>query len=39
MFKGPGSAVVACLVIAALAAGTFALLYLTEPAKRYFSSS
>ena len=38
MFAGPGAAVIPCLVIAALAAGTFALLYLTGPAKRYYSS-
>ena len=38
MFAGPGSAVIPCLVIAALAAGTFALLYLTGPAKRFYSS-
>lgn len=38
MFAGPGAAVIPCLVIGALAAGTFALLYLTGPAKRYYSS-
>lgn len=38
MFAGPGSAFIPSLVIAALAAGTFALLYLTGAAKRYYSS-
>lgn len=38
MFTGPGSAFIPSLVIAALAAGTFALLYLTATARRYYSS-
>ena len=38
MFVGPGSAFVPSLVIAALAAITFALLYLTDSARRYYSS-
>jgi hypothetical protein len=37
MFAGPGSAVIPCLVLAALAAGTFALLYMTDAAKRFYS--
>jgi hypothetical protein len=35
---GPGSAVIPSLVIAALAAGTFALLYLSDSAKQFYSS-
>src|SRR5262245_56477923 len=38
MFAGPGSAFIPSLVIAALAAGTFALLYLTDASRRYYSS-
>jgi hypothetical protein len=37
-FTGPGSAVIPALVIAALAAGTFALLYLSASAKEFYSS-
>ena len=37
MFAGPGSAVIPSLVIAALAAGTFALLYLSDSARRFYS--
>ena len=36
-FSGPNSATIASLVIAALAAGTFALLYLMPSAKDYYS--
>ena len=39
MFVGPGSAFIVSLVIAALGAGTIALLYLPEASKRYFGSS
>jgi hypothetical protein len=37
-FTGPGSAVIPCVLMAALAAGTFALLYLTDSAKRFYST-
>ena len=36
-FVGPGSAVIPCVVIGALAAGTFALLYLSDSAKEFYS--
>jgi hypothetical protein len=36
-FKGPGSAVIPSLVIAALSAGTFALLYLSTSAKEFYA--
>jgi hypothetical protein len=35
-FTGPGSAVIPSLVIAALSAGTFALLYLSTSAKEFY---
>jgi hypothetical protein len=38
VFAGPGSAVIPSLVIAALAAVTFYLLYLTESAKRFYAA-
>jgi hypothetical protein len=37
-FTGPGSAVIPSLVIAALGAGTLALLFVPEASKRFFSS-
>jgi hypothetical protein len=37
-FAGPGSAIIPSLLIAALAAGTFALLYLRESAKQFYSA-
>lgn len=37
-FTGPSSAIIACLLMAALAAGTFALLYLTDSARRFYST-
>jgi hypothetical protein len=37
-FVGPGSAVIPSLVIAAMAAGTFALLYLSSSAKRFYAA-
>lgn len=36
-FTGPGSAVIPSLVIAALSAGTFALLYLSTSAKEFYA--
>lgn len=38
-FTGPSSAVIPSLVIAAMAAATFALLYLSDSAKRFFARS
>jgi hypothetical protein len=37
-FTGPGSAVIPSLVIAALGAGTLALLFVPEASKRFYSS-
>jgi hypothetical protein len=37
MFTGPGSAVIASLVLAILGAGVFALLYLSDSAKQFYS--
>ncbi len=37
-FSGPSSAIFPCLLMGALAAGTFALLYLTDAAKRFYST-
>ena len=37
MFTGPGSAVIPSLVIGALAAGTFALLYLSATAREFYA--
>jgi hypothetical protein len=37
-FTGPGSAVIPSLVIGALAAGTFALLYVADSAKQFYAS-
>jgi uncharacterized membrane protein (UPF0136 family) len=36
---GPSSAVIPCLLMAALGAGTFALLYLTDAARRFYSTN
>jgi hypothetical protein len=36
-FTGPGSATIGSLLMAALAAGTFALLYLTDSARRFYA--
>ena len=38
-FTGPSEATLPCLLMAALAAGTFALLYLTDAAKRFYASN
>jgi hypothetical protein len=38
-FTGPSSATIPCLLMAALAAGTFALLYLTDAAKRFYAAN
>ena len=38
-FAGPSSALIWCLLMAAMAAGTFALLYLTDAAKRFYSAN
>src|SRR6187401_2998892 len=37
MFKGPTSAIFPSLVVAAVSAGTFALLYLPEASKRFYA--
>jgi hypothetical protein len=38
MFRGPGSAFIPSLVVAALGAGTIALLYLPEASKRFYAA-